>query len=199
MEHAKALGVKVAMIPSHVRRPLPGAGEPDPLTALAPAPWARPGWLDTFGLDSEHDYDPMWARAVELGLPLSSHSSGMGMTDRSSITNSLFNQIGHFGSSGAALAKSLFLGGVTHRFPGFRVAMLEEAYELLERGVVDEATLRDFLFTNGVRFLTDMNPDFFAGTVIEREVLSALGRASPADRPASRRSGSPAPSRTRGA
>src|SRR5262249_35003057 len=70
-------------------------------------------------------YDPMWAKAVELGLPLSSHSSGMGFTDRSSISNYLFNQIGHFGSSGAALAKSLFLGGVTHRFPELRVAMLE--------------------------------------------------------------------------
>jgi len=26
-------------------------------------------WMDTFGLDSEYDYDPVWAKCVELGSP----------------------------------------------------------------------------------------------------------------------------------
>jgi predicted TIM-barrel fold metal-dependent hydrolase len=25
-------------------------------------------WIDTFGLDSEYDYDPVWAKCVELGV-----------------------------------------------------------------------------------------------------------------------------------
>jgi hypothetical protein len=46
----------------------------------------------------------------------------------------MYNQIGHFAAAGAALAKSLFLGGVTRRFPELRVA-------LLEGGVAGLATL----------------------------------------------------------
>ena len=55
---------------------------------------------------------------------------------------------------------------------------LEEAYELVERGLIDDATLRDFVFTNPVRFLTATNPDFFVGTAVEQEagdVVRQLG------------------------
>src|SRR5262249_29507611 len=69
--------------------------------------------------------DPMWAKAIELGLPVATHSSGMGLNDRASTSNYLFNQIGHFAASGGALAKALFLGGVTKRFPELPVALVE--------------------------------------------------------------------------
>ncbi len=122
MEHAKAIGAKVCLLPSHVRRPFDGPGDrPD----LKIAPWMTGGWIDTYGLDSAHDYDPVWAKAIELQFPLATHSSGMGLSDRASISNYLYNQIGHFAASGGALAKSLFLGGVTNRFPELRIAMLE--------------------------------------------------------------------------
>jgi predicted TIM-barrel fold metal-dependent hydrolase len=305
MEHAKSLGAKVALIPSHIRRPLPGAGAPDPTQLLVAAPHMPGGWIDAYGLDSKYEYDPMWEKAIELGLPIATHSSGMGLNDRASTSNYLFNQIGHFSASGGALAKALFLGGVTRRFPELRVALLEggvssgveifirltetwkkrgtyaierldpgktdrklyasiledaapellerydlddllmhgpakahddfeltgvqsaedirdqwttafywgceaddpllgmaadpryvplggriptifgsdighwdvedfdepleEAVELLDNGVIDETTLREFVFTNPVKFLTATNPDFFAGTVIEDE------------------------------
>jgi len=56
---------------------------------------------------------------------LAAHTAGIGASDRASISNFVFNQIGHFAAAGGALAKSLFLGGVTARFPRLRLALLE--------------------------------------------------------------------------
>ncbi|TMK58781.1 MAG: amidohydrolase [Actinobacteria bacterium] len=126
MVHAKNLGAKVALIPSYVRRPRPGESwADDQWNRVRPSGFGFRGWLDTFGLDSEHDYDSVWAKAIELGLPLAVHSAGMGFSDRQSISNFAYNGIGHFAAAGAALAKSLFFGGVTRRFPQLRVAVLE--------------------------------------------------------------------------
>ena len=115
------------MIASHVHRPLPGvAMAPDDAWADVRVPeWETRGWVDTFGIDSAFDYDPVWAKAIELRLPLAAHTAGIGNSDRASISNFVYNQIGHFAAAGAALAKSLFLGGVTRRFPDLRVALLE--------------------------------------------------------------------------
>ena len=41
----------------------------------------------------------------------------MGWGSRRSISNYMYNHIGSFGASMEALCKSLFLGGVTRRFP----------------------------------------------------------------------------------
>jgi predicted TIM-barrel fold metal-dependent hydrolase len=309
LEHAKSIGLKVANIPSYVWRPIPAtAGAPPEL-----APRLR--FIDTFGIDSDHDYDPVWAKAVELGMPLACHSVAMGFTDRASTSNYMYNHIGHFAAAGEALAKSLFFGGVTRRFPQLRVALLEggvavgvrlfidivarwnkrggpvlgrlnpanidpialgalyerhsperfanydaaslalsmghpseierddfaltgvrsvedirdafcpnffwgceaddplvglafderltplgarvpavmgsdighwdvpdfdeplaEAYELVERGILDHEQLRDFVFTEPVRLYAGADPTFFAGTVVEREVRALLGR-----------------------
>ena len=97
----------------------------DEWAALRIAEWEVSGWVDTFGIDSVYDYDPVWAKAVELRMPLAAHTAGIGFSDRASVSNFVYNQIGHFAASGAALAKSLFLGGVTRRFPELRVALLE--------------------------------------------------------------------------
>jgi hypothetical protein len=45
--------------------------------------------------------------------------------------------------------------------------VLEEVYEPLEHGLVDENDLRDFVFANPVRLWTSTNPEFFRGTVVE--------------------------------
>ncbi len=127
LEHAKALGAKVGLIASHVHRPLPGVpmrGDDEWADVRVPE-WETRGWVDTFGIDSAYDYDPVWAKAIELRLPLAAHTAGIGNSDRASISNFVFNQIGHFAAAGGALAKSLFLGGVTTRFPQLRVALLE--------------------------------------------------------------------------
>jgi hypothetical protein len=44
---------------------------------------------------------------------------------RNSLTNFVYNHIGHFGEAGNAVCKALFLGGVTRRFPRMRFAFLE--------------------------------------------------------------------------
>ena len=127
LEHAKRLGAKVGLIASHVHRPLPDVpmrGDDEWSDVRVPE-WETRGWVDTFGIDSAYDYDPVWAKAIELRLPLAAHTAGIGSSDRASISNFVFNQIGHFAAAGGALAKSLFLGGVTARFPELRVALLE--------------------------------------------------------------------------
>lgn len=118
LEHAKSLGLKVAMIPSFVRRPVPQ------IAAEAPALAKSVIWLDSYAIDSDYDYDPFWAKCEELGFAVAAHSGGMGFDDRKSM-NYMYNHMGHFAAAGEVLAKSLLMGGVTRRFPGLRVALLE--------------------------------------------------------------------------
>ena len=125
LEYAiKTLGLKVALIPGNLRRPVRSVAEKYP-SREHPDVSRYANWLDTFGLDSEHDYDPFWAKAVELKTVLTTHSAGMGWTSRSSYSTYMYNHIGHFASASEALAKSLFFGGVTRRFPDLRVGFLE--------------------------------------------------------------------------
>ena len=120
LEHAVLeLGMHAVMIASHVSRPVGVVAERAP--ELAP----HAQWLDTYGLDSAHDYDPFWRRCEELGVSLATHGSGMGWGSRRSISNYMYNQIGHFAAAGEALCKSLFMGGVTRRFPKLRFSFLE--------------------------------------------------------------------------
>ena len=119
LEHAAALGLKVALIPSFVRRPVAEVAERHPDLAQ------RVEWLDTYGIDSAYDYDPFWAKSVELGFAVAAHSGTQGLPERSSISNYMYNHMGQFAAGGEMLAKSLLLGGVTRRFPTLRVALLE--------------------------------------------------------------------------
>ena len=50
----------------------------------------------------------------------------------------------------------------------------KESYELVEHGIISEKELRDFTFTNPVGFLAGMNPDFFKGTAVEKEVANLM-------------------------
>ena len=95
-----------------VARKYPGAGR-------------KAVWLDTFGLDSEYDYDPVWTKCLELKVAPSFHGTGMGWGGRTSFSNYMYNHIGNFAAAGEAVCKSLFIGGVTRRFPKLKVAFLE--------------------------------------------------------------------------
>jgi predicted TIM-barrel fold metal-dependent hydrolase len=120
LEHAVGtLGLKAAMIPTYVRRPLTGLAADQAGIAL------HAGTLDFFGIDSDHDYDPFWARCIELGVVPATHSTGMGWGSRRSYTNFMYNHVGHFAAASHAMAKALVMGGVTRRFPSLRVAFLE--------------------------------------------------------------------------
>ena len=85
----------------------------------------RPYRLDHFGLDSMYDYDPVWATCVELGVAPVSHSAHQHHRVSRSPSSYVYNHIGGLATSHESLAKSLFLGGVTRRFPSLRVGFLE--------------------------------------------------------------------------
>jgi predicted TIM-barrel fold metal-dependent hydrolase len=126
LDHAVGtLGFKAIMINGLVHRPIGSDATPAPGRGV-------PNWgsgsgerIDTLGLDSAFDYDPVWARCVELGVAPASHTPGMGWGSRRSISNYMYNHIGSFGASMEALCKSLFLSGVTRRFPGLAFGLLE--------------------------------------------------------------------------
>jgi hypothetical protein len=82
-------------------------------------------WYDVLALDSEHDYDPVWATCRELGIAPTFHSAGSNQGLRLSPSNFVYNHIGHFAAAGHAVSKAIFLGGVTRRFPELRFAFLE--------------------------------------------------------------------------
>jgi hypothetical protein len=82
-------------------------------------------WLDNLCVDSIHDYDPVWARCVELGVAPTFHTAGAGWGTRTSPTNYVFNHIGMFAAGVEAMARAMFLGGVPHRFPELRAAFQE--------------------------------------------------------------------------
>ena len=54
--------------------------------------------------------------------------------------------------------------------------VLPEAYELVEHGLLSEDDFRDFMFENAVRFWGEVNPDFFKGTVVEKQAAEVLAR-----------------------
>ncbi|QII86546.1 amidohydrolase family protein [Bordetella hinzii] len=120
----KTLGLKVINIAGGVKRPIKAIADKYP-AAQYPEIAKHAHYIDFYGIDSEHDYDPFWAKVVELGVPVTTHYGSQGWTGRHSISNYMFNHIGHFADGSQAFAKALFFGGVTRRFPGLRVALLE--------------------------------------------------------------------------
>ncbi len=112
-------GFKVVMMPSTIRRPIPAIAKKYPEAARYAFR------LDTFGIDSEYDYDPVWAKCQELKVVPTFHGPGEGWGSRTSISNYVYNHMGHFASANDAICKSLFLGGVTRRFPELKFLFLE--------------------------------------------------------------------------
>lgn len=163
------LGLKVAMLASYVRRPIPKIAREFPRVGRAAY------WMDTFGLDSEYDYDPVWAKCAELNISPTFHSVGYGWGARTSISNYVYNHIGNFAASAEAICKALFLGGVPMRFPSLRFGFLEggaawartmyaelvshwekrnrEAMENYNPANVDRAQLAELIRSHGGKFL----------------------------------------------
>ena len=114
----QTLGFKTARMNGYAVRPLPRVHRDHPELFLFA------NHFDTFGLDSEYDYDPFWARCIELGIAPVTHTSLLNRPTRS-VSNYVYNHIGGLAHAHEALCKSLFLGGVTRRFPDLNVAFLE--------------------------------------------------------------------------
>lgn len=54
--------------------------------------------------------------------------------------------------------------------------VLEEAHELVDKRLLSEDNLRDFLFSTPVKFWAGGNPNFFKGTVVENTAKVELQR-----------------------
>ncbi|MBI3743742.1 MAG: amidohydrolase family protein [Chloroflexi bacterium] len=117
----KRLGYKAVMIPPGVSRPIPA------VQRESPNAWPDACWVDRFGLDSEHDYDQVWAKCVELGVAVTAHGglfANFPIFGRS-VSNFVYNHLGNHAYLQSFLCKDLLMGGVTNRFPTLNIAFLE--------------------------------------------------------------------------
>jgi predicted TIM-barrel fold metal-dependent hydrolase len=166
MEYAvKVLGMRAVLLPSYVRRPIPAVHRDHPeYDDVAYR-------FDTYGIDSEYDYDPVWSKCLELRVTPGVHTPTNGVGFRRSTSNYVYNHIGSFATSCEALCKSLIMGGVFHRYPEFRIAALEG-------GVGWAATLyADFLAhwaKRNASVIADLNPERLDGDLL-RTLVEAYG------------------------
>jgi predicted TIM-barrel fold metal-dependent hydrolase len=112
------LGAKAIML-SHVRRSVPKVARDAPGVA------GSAQRLDTYGIDSDYDYDALWQRCVDHRVAVGLHASELGWGSRRSVSRYAYNHIGCFAAAGESLCKSLFMGGVTRRFPSLNFVFLE--------------------------------------------------------------------------
>jgi len=159
------LGLKAINIAGSVRRTIPALAEKYPADKY-PELQKYISYQDFYGLDSPYDYDPFWARVVELGVPVLTHYGSQGWVGRNSISNYMFNHIGHFADGSEAFAKALFFGGVTKRFPQLRVGLLEGGADWGARVYIH---LVDRFLKRGPEGLSNYDP-----AELDRGVLSEL-------------------------
>ena len=121
LEHAVlTLGLKVVMLGTEIRDAVPevAAGAPS-LAHHTERVWS-------LALDAPHDFDPFWRRCVELKVSPTCHTKTMGGgSTRRSESNFVFNHLGAFASGAEFFTRSLFMGGVTRRFPELKFGLLE--------------------------------------------------------------------------
>src|SRR5262249_6589978 len=113
------LGYRVAMLGGLMRRPVPALAEEHPEVARLAE------WYDVIGIDSDHDYDPVWAKCRELRVAPSFHNGPRPTLPRTPPSIFRKHPSALFPPAGHAAAKALFWGGVTRRFPDLNFAFLE--------------------------------------------------------------------------
>ena len=122
MEFAvRELGLKVAMIAGHVRRPIGKVRREHP-GAVA----EYGSWYDVFGEDSELTTTTRSGPSPSsLACRWPRTPAASASPTNSNINNFMQNHLGHFANAGNLLCKSLFFSGVTRRLPKLRMAFLE--------------------------------------------------------------------------
>jgi hypothetical protein len=76
---------------------------------------------------------------------------------------------------GASL-RAVFSSDIGHWDVTLMDEVVEESYEMVEKGVMSAADLRAFMFENPVRLHGRGNPHFFDGTAVESEARTFLAR-----------------------
>ncbi len=114
------LGLKVIVVNTMLQRPAPEVAEAVPHLAHLSLDLTSPG------IDVGDAYDPVWAKCVELGVAPSCHNAfrGRGST-HGSPRNYCYNSLNSFGHGSEFFCRSLFFGGVPHRFPDLKFCFLE--------------------------------------------------------------------------
>jgi len=75
---------------------------------------------------------------------------------------------------GGATLNAVFGSDIGHwDVPDMR-GVLGEAFELVERGLLDGTQMREFLFANPARLWAEVNPRYFEGTTVEGAVRELL-------------------------
>jgi predicted TIM-barrel fold metal-dependent hydrolase len=191
IEHCASLGLKVIGLPDGVRRPIPKRQSEPASPFLIPD---QSCWFDNFGIDSAWDYDPVWAKAQELGFAVTFHG-GLGHIPPywfTSVTNYSFNHVGGFASRMHTLCKSLFMAGITQRFARLGFAFLEcgvgwastlladlvEHWEKRNGRAIDSLDPENIDWTELERYVREYGSELLAGRE-DLDLASAL-RAIPA-------------------
>ena len=114
------LGYKTVLLASGIRRPVPKVEREHPEIAHLVRR------VDFLGLDSAYDYDPVWQRCVDLGVPVTFHGQTVGTwSGPIAVSNNSFNRMASVGYNYPALALALLLGGVCNRFPTLKFVFQE--------------------------------------------------------------------------
>ena len=161
------LGIRVVMMAGYVRRPIEAA------MRISSEAGRHSYWLDTFGIDSEHDYDPVWAKCAELKVAPTFHSLGYGWGSRTSPSSYLANHLGNFAASAEAICRSLLMGGVPVRFPDLRFAFLEGGVAWARNLYCD---LIAHWHKRNREAMENYNPDSIDGALFERLAAAHGGR-----------------------
>ncbi|MGB2693839.1 MAG: amidohydrolase family protein [Dehalococcoidia bacterium] len=118
----ETLGLKIAVIPAGVTRPIPALEREHPE--------AFPGafYFDCYGLDSFHDYEPVWQAFEKHTLAVTAHGAPGNRylpLPRRSPTNYMYNHIMGHAAQQIDLCLSLVLGGVAQRHRDLHFGFLE--------------------------------------------------------------------------
>ena len=165
LEHVvHELGLKAVMLSNLVRRVIPKA-------AGRESQGEQAEWIDPLALDSLYDYDPVWAKCMELGVAPTAHSFMQGHGWRRSHSCYAYNQTGHFADAGEAFSKALFFGGVTRRFPDLNFGVLEGG---VGYGITVFSTLLEVWHKRGAPGIADLDPSSLDYDLL-RDLFSRYG------------------------
>lgn len=118
LRFVRELGLKATMIPPGVARPLSNHRDLFPLLAH----------VDRFGIDSAHDYDPVWREFEESRFAVTAHGA-VGLRylpgGRGSPSNYSYNHVLGHGYLQSEFCRALVYGGVPARFPDLPFCFLE--------------------------------------------------------------------------
>ncbi|MSQ73784.1 MAG: amidohydrolase [Betaproteobacteria bacterium] len=113
----KQLGLRALMTANEVRR------TPKLVAEQAPGLIGKVDEYSSLTIDSPYDYDPFWAKCLELKVVPAGHSMPFVGTHHSS--NYVYNRLGFWMTYGHAAARGLFMSGTTQKFSGLNFGFLE--------------------------------------------------------------------------